>query len=230
MLIILLIISDSERVQNWWQTYQDYLTAAQNRVEVTDSKGYLLFTIMFLFAFKAFIPLYPLSLVCTATGAVFPVYLAIPVNILGMSMHYSLKYALGRKLGPGGANVILKRNETIRTIMKTDDTGNPWLLVAFRMIPFVPVNPISQLYGSLGFDYKKFLLLSLLGYSPLLISYTVVGRNVYNPLSPGFLLPLIILAVLGAIISYVIKVCWFYSEKRRKKNGRIENIEAKASK
>lgn len=183
---------------------------------------------MFLYAFKAFIPLYPLSLVCAATGAVFPVYIAVPINIAGMSLHYTLKYVFGKRLGPGGVNTILQRSETIRSIMKTDDAGNPWLLVLLRLIPFFPVNPVSQLYGSLGFKYWKFLLLSLLGYSPLLLSYTIVGKNIYNPLSAGFLLPLIVLSILGAIVSYTIRALWFYTEKRRSNNVKNNNVKRKA--
>ena len=215
---VLLILSWNDHVQMWWKTYQDYLLDAQKQVENMGSKMYLIFTVMFLFAFKAFIPLYPLSLVVAATGAVFPVYFAVPINIIGMTLHYTLKYLFGKRLGPGGVNNILQRSETIRAIMKTDDAGNPWLLVVFRMIPFFPVNPVSQLYGSLGFEYWKFLLLSLLGYSPLLMSYTIVGKNIYNPLSAGFLLPLIVLSVLGAIVSYAIRMLWFYTEKRRNNN------------
>lgn len=228
MFIALLVLSWNDHVQLWWKTYQDYLATAQIQVEELGNKVYLIFTIMFLFAFKAFIPLYPLSLVCAAAGAVFPVYFAIPINIFGMILHYTLKYVFGKRLGPGGVNVILQRSETIRSIMKTDDAGNPWLLVVLRLIPFFPVNPVSQLYGSLGFRYWKFILLSLLGYSPLLLSYTIVGRNVYNPLSAGFLLPLIVLAVLGAIVSYAIRVLLFYSEKRRKNNVRNKNVKRKA--
>lgn len=226
--VVLLVLSWNDHVQLWWKTYQDYLINAQMHVEDLGNKGYLIFTIMFLFAFKAFIPLYPLSLVCAATGAVFPVYFAVPINILGMTLQYTLKYVFGKRLGPGGVNTILQRSETIRSIMKTDDAGNPWLLVAFRLIPFFPVNPVSQLYGSLGFKYWKFLLLSLLGYSPLLLSYTIVGRNVYNPLSAGFLLPLIVLAALGAIVSYAIRVLLFYSAKRRKNNVKNKNVKRKA--
>lgn len=226
--IVLLILSGNDHVQLWWKTYQDYLATAEERVGEMGNKGYLIFTIMFLFAFKAFIPIYPLSLVCAATGAVFPVYIAAPINLLGMSLHYTLKYVFGKRLGPGGASLIIQKSETIRSIMKTDDTGNPWLLVLFRLIPVFPVNPVSQLYGSLGFKYWKFLLLSLLGYSPLLMSYTIVGRNVYNPLSAGFLLPLIVLSILGAIVSYSVKGLLFYSEKRRRENVKNKSVKRKA--
>ena len=217
--VILLVLSHSESVQHWWQTYQDYLSDAQLKVEQLDDKVYIVMMLMFLFAFKAFIPLYPLSILCAISGVVFPVYIAIPLNMAGMSLHYTIKYVWGKRMGPGGANLILKKNETIRRIIQKDDVGNPWLLVLFRIIPFFPVNPVSQLYGSMGFKYWKFLILSLLGYMPLLCSYTIVGRNAYNPLSAGFLVPLMILSFLGSAVAYIISIGLNRSKNRSEKNG-----------
>jgi uncharacterized membrane protein YdjX (TVP38/TMEM64 family) len=57
----------------------------------------------------------------------------------------------------------------------------------------VPINGISGIYGSLDFDYGKFVLFSVIGFLPKLISFTIVGRNVYDPLSAGFLVPIMIL-------------------------------------
>ena len=229
VLTVLLILSGNERVQFWWQTYQNYLTAAQQRVENLENKGYIVFTLMFLFAFKSFIPIYPISIICTVTGVVFPSYIAIPVNIAGMALHFTLKYIWGKRIGPGGVNIILKRNEAIRVFMKKDGTGNPWLLVLFRLVPCFPINPVSQLYGSMGFKFSRFLALSLLGYMPLLCSYTIVGRNVYNPLSAGFLLPLIVLSLLAAVVCYVLGVLLYYTKKRRRnKNVRNSNPERTA--
>lgn len=228
-LIIMLILSENTQVQRWWQTYQDYLDIVQQRVENMGSQAYLLFTLMFLFAFKAFFPIYPISIVCAATGVVFPFYVAIPVNILGMALNYTLKYVWGKRIGPGGVNVILKRNETIRIIMKQDGRGNPWLLGLFRLLPVFPSNPVSQLYGSMGFNYWKYLGLSLLGNLPLLTSYTIVGRHVYNPFSAGFLLPLIIISLFSAVVCYLAGLFFYYTKKRRKKNVRNKNIKKQTS-
>lgn len=224
-LIALLVISAEEKVQYWWQTYQSYLDTIQLRVENMGSKAYLIFTLIFLFSFKAFIPIYPISLVCAATGVVFPFYVAFPINILGMAIHYALKYWWGKRIGPGGVNHILKRNQTLRLIMKQDGRGNPWLLVIFRLLPCVPISPVSQLYGSMGFDFWKFLGLSIAGNLPLLISYTIVGRHVYNPFSAGFLVPLIIIASLSAVACYFAGIIHYYKKKkRRNKNVRYQNL------
>ncbi|MBQ8782383.1 MAG: TVP38/TMEM64 family protein [Clostridia bacterium] len=224
-LVVLLILSTNDKVQYWWQTYQSYLDIVQQRVENMGSEAYLIFTLMFLFSFKAFIPIYPISIVCAATGVVFPFYIALPLNIVGMGLNYTLKYWWGKRIGPGGVNVILKRNETLRIIMRQDGRGNPWLLVFFRLLPSFPINLVSQLYGSMGFNYWKYLGLSLAGNLPLLISYTVVGRHMYNPFSAGFLLPLIIIASLSSAACYLAGVVLYYKKKkRRKKNVRHQNL------
>ncbi|MBQ8227837.1 MAG: VTT domain-containing protein [Clostridia bacterium] len=224
-LVVLLILSTNDKIQYWWQTYQSYLDIVQQRVENMGSEAYLIFTLMFLFSFKAFIPIYPISIVCAATGVVFPFYFALPLNIIGMGLNYTLKYWWGKRIGPGGVNVILKRNETLRIVMRQDGRGNPWLLVFFRLLPSFPINLVSQLYGSMGFNYWKYLGLSLAGNLPLLISYTVVGRHMYNPFSAGFLLPLIIIASLSSAACYLAGVILYYKKKkRRKKNVRHQNL------
>ncbi len=189
------------------------------------SEGYIIFTLMFLFSFKAFFPIYPISLVCAATGAVFPVYVALPVNIIGMGLNYTLKYVWGKRIGPGGVNIILKRNETLRIIMKRDGKGTPGLLVFFRLLPCFPINTVSQLYGSMGTNYWKYIGFSLLGNAPLLISYTVAGRNLFNPFSAGFLVPLIVVFSLSSVACYVAGVVLYYQKKkRRKKHVRNQNL------
>lgn len=189
------------------------------------SEGYIIFTLMFLFAFKAFIPIYPISLVCAATGAVFPVYLSLPINVAGMVLNYTLKYIWGKRIGPGGVNLILKKNETMRIIMKRDGKGNPWLLVFFRMLPCFPTNMVSQLYGSMGTNYWKYIGLSLMGSAPLIISYTVAGRHMFDPFSAGFLVPLIIVFGMMSVACYLAGIVLYYKKKkRRKRNVRNQNL------
>jgi uncharacterized membrane protein YdjX (TVP38/TMEM64 family) len=66
-------------------------------------------------------------------------------------------------------------------------------------VPSFPVNPVSQIYGAMGFDYADFVLISLLGFLPKIISYTIVGQNALRPLSAPFLIPLIIIFTLSGV-------------------------------
>jgi len=219
--IILLILSRNSDIQLWYSRYLEYLASAEYKVEHMSEKFSVFLIVIFLYAFKAVFPiyLYPVSALCAVTSAVFPSYFSIPINLLGLSVLYSIKYFWGTKVGANGVQNILQKSETVRYLVERDGRGNPWILALFRLVPGIPVNQVSKLYGAMGFKYEYFLLLSLVGYSPLLASYTFIGRNVFNPLSTAFLLPFILLFLLMGISMLAISKIVQIQSRRRKNNG-----------
>lgn len=219
--IVLLILSRNKDIQNWYSAYLEYLASAEYKVEHMNNKYSVFLVVLFLYAFKAVFPvyLYPVSALCAVTSAVFPYYFSIPINLLGLACLYSIKYFWGTKVGANGVQSILQKSETVRYLVERDGRGNPWLLALFRLVPGIPVNQVSKLYGAMSFKYEYFLLLSLFGYSPLLISYTFIGRNVFNPLSTAFLLPFILLFLLIGISMLAISKIIQIQSRRKKNNG-----------
>lgn len=217
--VVLIFISKSDKIQLWYQTYQDTLMLAEKKVETLDDKSLILFVILFLFGFKAVFPiyLYPLPALCAITSTVFPAYLSIPVNVVGLVILYSIKYYWGTRVGGADVNLILQRNETVRYFVEKDGRGNPWLLPLFRFIPGIPINLVSKLYGAMNFRFRDFIILSLLGYSPLLIFYTFIGRNVFNPLSTAFLLPFVLMFTLVGIATFTLSKILRKQTRRKKK-------------
>ena len=88
-------------------------------------------------------------------------------------------------------------------------TGNPLVLFALRLVPFVPANPISSLFGNLQMDYRSFLLISLFGYLVKVISFTAIGYNIADPFTSKFIVPFIALLYLAGfgllIVNNVLK-------------------------
>lgn len=219
--IVLIFLANNDNIQLWYKTYQETLASAENAVEAIDDKAYIFLIIIFLYAFKAMFPiyLYPLPALCAVTSTVFPYYYSIPINILGLVILYSLKYAWGTKVGANGVKMILNRNETVRFLVEWDGTGNPWMLSLFRLIPGIPINLVSKLYGAMGFKFRDFILLSLLGYFPFLMSYTFIGRNVFNPLSTAFLLPFVLMFIFISITTFALSMVLQIQTRRKKVNG-----------
>lgn len=186
-----------------------------------DDKLNVLFVIVFLYVFKAVFPIqfYPLSVLCAITSTVFPAYFSLPVNTLCLSVFFSIRYYWGRRVGSEAIQSILKRNVTISSLIENDGKGNPWLLAVFRLIPSIPPNPVSKLYGAMGFRFRDYILLSLLGFAPQLITYTFIGRNVFNPLSAAFLVPFILLFLLISISTFGISKILKIQYRRKNSNG-----------
>jgi len=145
---------------------------------------------------------------------VFPTFNALLVNVTGVLIMLTVKYRIGQSVGGGSARRLLSKNALSKFLVELEGDGNPWLLFVCRLIPAFPINPVSQMYGSMNFDFRRFTILSFLGMAPKILSYTVIGHNVFNPLSWQFFLPIIILltisgaSVLGlnALINYFDKV------------------------
>lgn len=219
--IFLLVISQSDKIQLWYQTYLETLQHAESKVEAMTDRGLLIFVILFLFMFKGVFPiyLYPLPALCAVTSTVFKPYLSIPINIAGLIILYSLKFMWGRRVGANEVSRILQRNETVRYFIEMDGRGNPWLLPLFRFIPGIPINMVSKLYGAMDFKYSRFILLSLTGYVPHLVVYTFIGRNVFNPLSTAFLLPFILMFTTVGIATITLSKILQKQSRRKKNNG-----------
>ena len=101
----------------------------------------------------------------------------------------------------------------IRKLIQSDGKGNPALLVALRLVPGVPVNSISGIYGSFDFGYPKFIIFSVIGFMPRLISYTFVGRNIFDPLSGKFLVPIMLILFFSGVSAIFINGIWISVEK-----------------
>ncbi len=212
----LLYIVNIKEVKLWYIGIQSKLLEFEKIIASIKDWWLFLIVISILYFIKAFIPILSTSAVCLITGMVLPFYIALPVNLAGMTINFSIKYFLGCKFGGGNAQKIVYRYKKIKSLLEHNGKGNPWLLVAFRIVPNFPVNSISQLYGQMKFKYGYFILLSLLGYSPKLISYTFIGRNIYDPLSTAFLMPIIILLTISGLSLIFVNAIWNFVGRMRR--------------
>ena len=207
----------SLRYENLWVWYADvrkFLFALEEKIVSIDMPLEFFAVIMLLYIVKSFFPIFVTSTVCFITGAVLPMHFAIPVNILGIMLQFSIKYAWGSKTsGDPYAWRIIRQNEILRHAIQAGGRGNPLTLVALRLFPGMPLNTISSIYGSLHFGYLKFIILSTLGFLPKLISFTFVGSNLFDPLSKGFLIPLMILSFLMGLSCLSVNGFWTLFEK-----------------
>ena len=82
------------------------------------------------------------------------------------------------------------------------------------------MNTISQVYGAMQFDLPRYLVISMLGFWPKILSYSFIGRHVYDPFSMAFILPIVLLlAVSGISLLAVNRVLAFYNDKIKNKEA-----------
>lgn len=213
LMCVLLFSLKYEELWRWYEVIRQELAEFEQKIASIKEGWLFAISIILLFAIKSVFPIYLTSTVCFLTGIVLPFYYALPVNMLGVCVLFSLKYYGGFLLGAGNGWKLVSKSDTLRRIIQRDGTGNPWLLMALRMVPVMPINTTSAIYGSFRFGFWKFLGLSLIGFMPRLVSFTIVGKNVFDPLSASFLVPMILLSFFTGTSILSINGVWVLIEK-----------------
>ena len=200
VLTVLLFYMHSPPLQAWYREFQLYVEDLENLVLSLPGVWLTLLAVLALYAVKSvFWPL-PIPMMCFITGATqLPMYLSVAVNVAGLMLLFTIRFFWGRRRGGGRVKKLLSRQRDIRDYLEHGRGGKSWLLFFFRLMPYFPLNTVSQIYGGMDFDYADYILLSLLGFLPKLLSYTVMGHNVFKPLSVPFIVPMIILFTLSGV-------------------------------
>lgn len=199
-LIVLLRLFQVDRVVEWYNKYTDTLTNFENWIQANGATWLTVGIILANYTLKAVIPWFPLSCICVATGVIFKWYYATIINILGLSILFTIKFFWGKRYGGGNAEKIISKYDGIYKIIGDHKLGSAVILFALRLIPASPINSVSQLYGTTDINFWKYLAVSLAGFSYKLFSYTTIGRNVFDPLSAKFIVPFVLLLIFSGVI------------------------------
>ena len=199
-LIVLLRVFNHESFIRWYSKYVDTLASYEKWMLTYGATFTSVFLILLNFFLKAAIPWFPIACICVASGVLFEWYYALLINIAGAVILFTSKFYWGRRFGGGNAEKILSKYETAYEFIDKSRLGSGAVLFFLRLVPCVPVNSVSCLYGSTDISYPRYIILSLLGYTYKLFSYTLIGRSVYDPASASFIVPLILLLIFSGMM------------------------------
>ena len=215
---VLLVLTMLMQVQQFALRYAEFLEmldSLDNAIAAIPNKGLIVIAIMLLYLAKSMLPI-PISAVCVVAGMAFPTELAVAVNIVGFILLCTIKFFWGKHLGSGFVYKFLCRYDNVQKILESDTASKDGLLVGLRLVPSFPINAVSQLYGAMGYEYYRYIFLSMLGFLPKIISYSMVGRHVFNPFSYAFMLPLVIIFVLSGVAMIGINLFIEYADSKSK--------------
>lgn len=153
--------------------------------------------VMLLFATKSFVSVIPFSVLFVGTGLVFPVPAAVLINALGYALFANIKFSWSRKFGGGKAYDVMMRFSLVKKFMALEGKGNGWTLLLLNSVPCVPLGTLCRAYGATEMDRRVFTGLAVAGFLPRLVSWSIVGRNMTQPFTVGFTMPIIFLLIIS---------------------------------
>lgn len=156
----------------------------------------------------------PSSIQMGFTGVLFPWYIAIIINMIGVAIEMVSGYCIGYLCGKKLIEKLAEKSKIVRTVREKylrDDFQTVFIL---HFIPGFPFDEVSMIYGASGNNLLRYVLVSVLGLSPRIIAFSISGAAVTDPLSPQFILPLVIVGAFSFGIS-----AWFKRKGTKEKSG-----------
>lgn len=141
-----------------------------------------------LFAVKSLSIFLYSGLLYAASGILFPLPVAIAVNIAGTAVMVSIPYWLGKKLGSQAVQYILHRWP--KSVMLRDlRSGSDFFFVLIvRLLGILSADVVSAYMGAVGVKYRAYLPACLLGFLPTCILFPIMGMSISDVRSPQFLI------------------------------------------
>lgn len=228
VLIILLRMFQIEEVVEWYNKYTETLASYEAWIKQNGATLLSAVIILVNFAVKAYIPWVPISFLMVISGALFEWYIAILINVTGMVILFSMKFLYGRTYGGGNTEKILSHYDKAHTFIDKGKLGSRMVLFFARLTPGITTGAVSQLYGTADIGMGQFLLISLAGFSYKTFSYTLIGVNVFDPMSASFIIPLVFLflftgiglLMLNGVISVTADTIRFAKKLKRKQTNK----------
>ena len=137
-------------------------------------------------------------------GILFPLPVAILLNILGTMVMTVTPYALGRSLGTERADELRQKYSGIGKVEELRNRNETAFVILLRCVKVVNFDLGSTFLGAAGADLPVVWLGSVLGMLPDIVLFPVIGANLDDPGSPAFWIAIgldILIAVVTVVIS-----------------------------
>lgn len=140
-----------------------------------------------------------------------PVWGAV-ISFVGVFASSSVGYFIGRHLGPVTVNKLLSKKAQAKTADFVKNYGIP--AIAITRISSFSNDSLSIVAGLLRMSYKKYILATLAGISPLIILLALYGKN-------GKILKALIWVAVASLILLIIYIVIDKNRRKKEEAGKL---------
>ena len=170
---------------------------------VTENVALSALILLLLYALKSLSVAFPIAVLEVVAGIVFPLPIALLLNLIGIVIVLTIPYHIGRLSGHDLADQIIGRNKWLERISEYQSKNAFFVSFLLRVIAILPGDIVSMYLGASGIRFPQFLTGCLLGALPRMIAYTIAGDSIMTPNSPAFIIS-VLLSFLLAVISFAV--------------------------
>lgn len=173
--------------------------------------GIITYILLFTFLPTFFIPVTVLAI---AAGAVFGFWQASLYTFIGAFLNSTLTYVISKYFAYDLINDYANsKYSTEYEKLKKNTKGKDGfiLMLVLRLLPLAPYTLLNYISGVVGYDYKIFIVSTLLGIIPGMLCYVNIGANSLDGFSPQLVISISILIVFLIVTTILAKK--YYNKK-----------------
>lgn len=156
-----------------------------------------------IYSLKPVLLVIPTNLLSILAGNIFGPQKAFLMSMIGCFGSGTVAFFLARFLGRSFVDKFLK-GKAMNLDSNIEKHGFKIMLL-MRLAVVFPYDPLSYAAGLTRMKYRDFILGTLIGVFPEMITYSLMGKNIEHPLSHRFIAPIVIVIALAAAASYAYK-------------------------
>lgn len=191
------------------------LTVA-NLVEHAPAQAGVAAAVMILiYIIKSLTVFFPVTVLYAAGGYIFGPVVGCAVNCAGIAAGCAVQYWMGKASGSGAAAKLAEKHPRISAVFTAQDRSPLFAALSARLFGVISGDIISYYFGASGVHFLPFLIGSICGVLPGLVTVTVLGTSATDPSSPAF-----IISVAAAVVIFAASALGKYiiEKKHRKKD------------
>lgn len=156
-----------------------------------------------IYSLKPVVLIIPTGLLSILAATIFKPYYALLLSMIGCFGSGTVAFFLSRFLGKSFVDKVLRGKA-----MTLDDSIEKHgfkIMLLMRLAVIFPYDPLSYAAGLTKMRYRDFILGTLVGIFPEMISYSLIGKGLRHPFSFKIFIPIIIVLIIAAGALYMYK-------------------------
>lgn len=198
--------------------YRDELTVERIVTFAPDNTLLAMLVMLALFTLKGCTMFLNGNIMYMACGVMFPLPLAIAVNLLGSAIMTTVPFWIGRR---GGASMLEKLTRKYKKLdlLRDAPKENEFLFtLCLRILGILPSEPVSMYLGACNLRYIPYIAGTLLGLIPVVNAYTVMGAYAADPASPQFIAAAVF-RIIATLCMLILAGIWNQKKKENPFHG-----------
>lgn len=168
--------------------YRDRITVDSIVSFTPQNTAAAIVVMLLLFAVKSVSIFIYCGLLYGASGILFPLPLAILVNIAGSLIMATIPFFIGKKAGSGLVTQLTEKHPKLKFLKDVPKQNEFFMSFFVRIIGILPSDIIGMYLGATEVHFSKYLLGAILGMLPQTVTFCIMGSKINDITSPEFMI------------------------------------------